>query len=354
MHECLLCKRDMKTSKDIFGNGCVRNIYSFLGMSMPKKVILREPTLYKNIMKTNNVHNINTYQKIWLTDRYLTQQYLYGIPYGNYSRLTNQINTEIQNIDKLKDKEKPKSSIDMSLKQAYDLYKKATKFTEGIEKLSKGNFTDEESVKLLISGFSFIFHMDKNKTQYEKNSFKAMQYTFWQTVIEVGRNYARFDISADFLQHSLEKEPTDLLIEEGKVIQKIINDNNFKENINNIINEYGKNNKEFIFDISNNEDFPMTFSESDLYFSLNNVSLYFKAKKENKKWNLDINLHDRYDYTEFKNIDKYYKDTKSISKSIFSSTLYNLAHYSVNFGVMKEYDIDIKFKMNDDFEVIDI
>lgn len=37
----------MKTSKDTFGNGCVRNIYSFLGMSMPRKVMLREQTLYK-------------------------------------------------------------------------------------------------------------------------------------------------------------------------------------------------------------------------------------------------------------------------------------------------------------------
>lgn len=354
MHECLLCKRDMKNSKDIFGNGCVRNIYSFLEMNMPKKIKLREATLCNNIMKRNNIRNINTYQKMWLTDRYLTQQYLNKVPYGNYNRLTNQINTEIQNINKLKNKEKPKSSKNMSLKQAYDLYKKSIKFTEGIENISKGNFTDEESIKLIISSFSFIFNMKKNSSQYEKNSFKAMQYAFWQSVIEIGGKYAEFDISADFLQHSLEKEPENLLIKEGKVIQKIINDNNFKENINNIIKEYGKSNEEFIFDIPNNKEFPMTFSESDLYFSLNNVSLYIKAKKENKRWYLEITLHDRYDYTEFKNIDKYYKDTKSIPKSIFSSTLYNLAHYSVKFGVMKEYDIDIKFKMNDDFEVIDI
>lgn len=28
MHECLLCKRDMKVSNDVFENGCVRNDYS--------------------------------------------------------------------------------------------------------------------------------------------------------------------------------------------------------------------------------------------------------------------------------------------------------------------------------------
>lgn len=132
MNECLLCKRDMKTSKDTFGNGCVKNIYSFLGMSMPKKVKLREQTLYKNIMKINNIHKINANQKIWLIDRYLTQQYLNKIPYGNYNKITNQINAEIQNINQIKNNEEPKSAKNMSLKQAYDLYKKATRFTEGM------------------------------------------------------------------------------------------------------------------------------------------------------------------------------------------------------------------------------
>lgn len=35
----------------------------------------------------------------------------------------------------------------MSLKQAYDLYKKVMKFQDGIDKISKGNFTDEDSIK---------------------------------------------------------------------------------------------------------------------------------------------------------------------------------------------------------------
>lgn len=354
MHECLLCKRDMKTSKDTFGNGCVKNIYSFLGMSMPKKVMLREPTLYKNIMKINNIHNINTYQKTWLTDRYLTRQYLHRIPYGNYSRLKNQIDTEIQNINQIENNEEPKSAKNMSLKQAYDLYKKATKFTEGIEKLKKGNFTDEESIKLLISGFSFIFNMRKNSNQYEKSSFKAMQYAFWQSVIEIGGKYAEFNISSDFLQHSLEKEPTDLLISKGKVVQAIAGDKNFKSNINNIIEEYGENCNEFIFDSNVDDRFPMSFVENDLYFAIHDIELKVEGKKQNEKWILDVKLHDRYDYSEFKKIDKYYKDTKSVPKSIFSSTLYNLAWFSIKAQVMKEYNIDIVFKIDNNFEVIDI
>lgn len=268
MHECLLCNRDMKISKDTFGNGCIKNIYSFLEMDMPKKVKVRETTLNNNVMKINNIHNINEYQKMWLTDRYLTGQYINRIPYGNYNKLKNQINTEIQDINQIKNNEEPKSSKDMSLKQAYDLYKKATKFTEGIEKLSEGNFTDEESIKVIISSCSFIFNMKKNSNQYEENSFKAMQYVFWQTVIEIGGKYAEFDISADFLQHSLEKEPTDLFFNKGKVVQAIIEDKNFKKNINNIIEKYGNDKNEFTFDSNIDNSLPMTFGESDLYFAI--------------------------------------------------------------------------------------
>ena len=63
MHECLLCKRDIKVSNDVFGNGCVRNIYSFLDLQMPRKVNLREETLYKSIMRINKVNSLNKNQK---------------------------------------------------------------------------------------------------------------------------------------------------------------------------------------------------------------------------------------------------------------------------------------------------
>ena len=47
-------------------------------------------------------------------------------------------------------------------------------------------------------------------------------------------------------------------------------------------------------------------------------------------------------------------NTKIISyTSKHDITKYNLAYYSIKFGVMKEYDIDIHFKITDKFEVID-
>lgn len=91
----------------------------------------------------------------------------------------------------------------------------------------------------------------------------------------------------------------------------------------------------------------------DLYYSLNKVDLYIDAIKKGEKWELDIKLNDIYDYSEVKKIDKYYRDTKSIPKSIFSSTIYNLAWFSMKSNVMKEYKIYIELKINSDFEVSD-
>lgn len=111
MHECLLCKRNMKVSNNTFGNGCIKNIYSLLDMKLPKKVKLREETLYKNVMQLTNTHSINKNQKLWLTDRYLTYQYLNRIQYGNYKEIKNQINYDIENIKQIKKDEKPKNLV---------------------------------------------------------------------------------------------------------------------------------------------------------------------------------------------------------------------------------------------------
>ena len=351
MYECLLCNRDMKVSNNTFGNGCIRNIYSFLDLKMPRKVKLREETLCKNVMRLTNIKNINKKQQIWLTDRYLTFQYLNKIPYGNLNSIKNQINNDIQNIKQVKTDKELKSTKSISLKQSYDLYKKVIRFQEGIDKISKGNFTDEDSIKTIITSISFIFNIGKNKKQYEKSAFKAMQYVFWQTVIEIGGKYANFPISAEFLQHSLEEKPEDLVITKGNIIQEIINDKAFKKNINNIVNKYGENCNEFVFDSLEDNSFPMNFNDNDLYFAIHSASLYVKGMIQNNKWNIEAKLHDRYDYSEPKTPDKYYNDTDNVAKSILSSTLYNLASFSVYCGVIKEYDIDIIIFL-EGFEVI--
>ena len=236
------------------------------------------------------------------------------------------------------------TSRKIKLKEAYDLYKKELKFERELDKL-KNNDYEEEKLKLLITSFSYIFNMHKNKNQYEKNSFKEMQYAFWQAVIEVGGRYAKFDISADFLQHSLKEQPEDLHIVDGKVINEIKNDNQFKEKIAQIIKKYGDGKNEFV---AEGDDVSISFDNKDLYFAIHSANLVVKGNKYNGKWELDILLDDIYDYSAPKGVLKYYSDTNSVPKSIFSSTLYNLANASMKLGVMKEYKIYINFKINED------
>ena len=76
MNVCMLCQRDMKKSKSQFGNGCINNIFKFLDMKKPARGKNKEQFLYKNIMNKTGISKINKEQKIWLTDRYLTYQYL--------------------------------------------------------------------------------------------------------------------------------------------------------------------------------------------------------------------------------------------------------------------------------------
>lgn len=351
MHECLLCKKDMKVSKGVFGNGCVKNIYSFLDLEMPKKVKLREETLYKNVMKLTNTKNITKDQKVWLTDRYLTSQYLSKIPYGNYDKLKTQIDYDIQNIDKLNKDEEPKSAKDISLNQSHNLYKKVTKFQNGIEELSKGNFSDEDSIKVLITSLSFIFNMAKNKKLYEKDTFKAMQYAFWQVVIEAGGRYFNYGLAAKLLQHSLEEKPKDYIITEEQILKSIKEDDNFKAKIKKILTNH-KDEKSFYIPEKGDS---LIFEDSDLYFAIHKANIEMKAEKsEDSIWNINIKLSDKFDFTDFKLPNEYYDDAKTIEQSMISSTLYNLAFISYKLGVIKEFKViaELSFKAKD-WEIIE-
>ena len=198
MHACLLCERDMKRSKTVFGNGCTNNLFKFLNIDKPNRCKDKEQLLYKNIMQRTNTFKLNSNQKIWLTDRYLTYQYLDKLKYGNSTKLKAQINEDISRVNQISRFEELTTSKRIKLKEAYDLYKKEQKFNTNMEKLNKVDITDDKNIKLILAGISFIFNMNKNINQYENNNFKAMQYAFWQTVIEVGGKYKNYEIAADF------------------------------------------------------------------------------------------------------------------------------------------------------------
>ncbi len=349
MHECLLCERDMKKAKTIFGSGCILGIYSLLKLDTPKNSKTREQYLYKTIMKRTNTKNLNSDQKVWLADRYLTYQYLDNLQYGDFSEIKSKLDTDIVNVSQVSNFSMLMTANKIKLKEAYDLYKKEQKFNQNINTLK--NSKDEDiTLKFLKSSFSYIFNISNNANQYVLSASSAMQYAFWQAVVEGGK-LKNYDVSAEFLQHSLKKNAGSILITDGVIVEKIKGSNEFKEKLKEIVEKYGKNSDEFYAKPKDklNEN-SVEFKNSDLYYAIHNADLEVTGKKKEQKWNLNIVLHDRYDYTDFKDIRKYYKDTEKVYKSIFSSILYNLAYVSVGLGVIKEYDIYIKFSI-DDYEV---
>ena len=342
MKECFLCSRDYKNVKEeMFGKGCLNQIYHFLNITKPKILKNKEEYLYNQIATKLNMEKLSLEQKQLLTDRYLTLEYLKNTTYGDFKEIENEINQDIINIRKYKLFDELKTTKKISLSEAYKIYKENNKFINKITELKQKKFIDEKDiVKFIIANFKIIFLTIKNKSQYQKNMFQEMQLAFWETVVVVGNDYFSYDLSAKLLQHSLEKNPQDMIIEDEEIIEKIKQDDNFKNKMNEIVNQYGKGCNSF--EITDDDKQGFTFDNSDLYFSIHGVQVNLKARKnERDKWILDILLHDRYDYTDFKDFLQYYKDANSVQKSIFSSTIYNLAYYSVMFNVIKEYEIKI-------------
>lgn len=63
MNECLLCKRDMKKAKTLFGVGCLKSVYDLLDLEIPEKTKNKELYLAKKIMKEMNIEKLNEQQK---------------------------------------------------------------------------------------------------------------------------------------------------------------------------------------------------------------------------------------------------------------------------------------------------
>lgn len=343
MKECLLCERDMKTAKTIFGNGCIKSIYKLLNLEMPKKVKDREQYLYKSIMKRNSVKNLNSNQKIWLTDRYLTYQYVDNLKYGEYTELKNKLKNDIANVAKIESFSEFETADKIKLKQAYTLYKKEEKFDNYISQVNYAQDTLKVGYKLLWEYSPINLVIRKRTNPFEISAIKSMQYALWQ-IIAIGGNVVGYDGSAKLLEHSLTDEPKNLVIKEGKIVEEIRNDVQFKEKIKKIVEKYGKDKDEF--NLVDGDDTNIQFDDSDLYFAIHGASIYVKGKKVNEKWNLSIKIIDKYDYTDFKEITDYISDANSVPKSMFSSFIYNLAYFSVKFGVIKEYFVYVEFDIN--------
>lgn len=167
MHECILCKRDMRKSKYQFGTGCIDNVFELIKIEEKPKRKEKEKILYKNIMERTNKLGLDKQQQIWLTDRYLTYEYLEKLPYGNFEELKRNIKKDIERVDKIKQFEQLKTAREMQLKQTYDLYKKERKFQENLNRLKEA--TTENVVKSIFSSTLYNLAATSMKMGVMKN-----------------------------------------------------------------------------------------------------------------------------------------------------------------------------------------
>lgn len=174
-------------------------------------------------------------------------------------------------------------TISFSLNDIYKLFNYSQKFEELLKKIKEINWetVDEEIAKKYIKSMSFIFDITKKTNPISYAVFYSMQYAFWQVVV-AGGILTNKKFSAKLLLNSLA--------------------------------------------------------------TLHDATMFVKANKDKEnKWNFEIEVIDTYDFTDFKEL-KEYADGKDIKSDIFSTLLNNLGVVSSEYGVIKIFDVKIKFK----------
>ena len=231
-----------------------------------------------------------------------------------------------------------------SLNDFYKIYNDYIDFKNLLnESMQSNNKNFDETI---LKGFSIIFDANKISIPLYYSIFYEMQYMFWETVV-IGGLLTNMKLSAYLMQISLtnsgeyEKEENILTIEDENITKILFEYDEFKEKINSLLTNNDVNIKDKL----------IRFSENDLLLSLHDATLNLKAtKKENYNWHIDIEIVDKYDFTDIKNLKDYVKSTDSLLMSLLSSTLNNFAAISSSYHVIKPFNFVIKIT-NDDYKI---
>ncbi len=329
MNRCSVCGRTISNKTAHFGLGCLKNMCGLIEMEIPKN-LKGENLLNAQITKITKKKLLNKKDKILLTNRYLTLQLLNKIPLNSYEPMRNEIIKDIKNIGKNK---KLVSNDTITLKQAYEAFRLYNKFKKIKERAEE---VDSEYIQnFLFENLLFAFSTYYRNKKYFGGVIANIQYYFWKAVILWKKE--EFPSGTEFINYSLQEKPEDRLIIEGKIIEDIIKDPKFIEKINQIIKE---NDNKKSFDITEG----LNYASTDLFLALNNTTINVIGNKENENWKLNIAITDRYDFTDFKEIDEYCDD--DVIKGLLGSTANNLAMVSIASGVMHEYNVTIKFDID--------
>lgn len=337
--KCIICNKSYEYGYDLFGRGCLNNLYDEFGISDPKYTSNKEKYLIDAIARMNSKYFLSREKKIALAKNYIALSYLNKIDLNFTKDEKNKLKENINNISPFKTLQ-GSSLPEYALNDFYKVYNDYIKFDEAVnqvesnENKEKNTSTDDNNLKT----FSLIFNINKIKSPLFYMAYYDMQYIFWETVVVGGYLFDK-PLSWYLLRLSLnnkgEYDKEHPLIIEDEYINKLLFSNSeFKKTIDDLLLK-GEINK---------GKYTVAFSEGDLLYAIHTCDLDLNfTKKENGNFTLNIEISDTYDFTEIKKM-------KSLGKSkttgFFSSTLNNFAVISSLYGVIKPFRFIIKIKID--------
>ena len=303
---CIICNRPYNYKYDLFGRNCLMKLYTQLNISNFRFFSNKEKHLCNVIAHRNFKFFLGKNKKYALTENYIALDYLKKMNLKAGEDIKVKLSENIKNISIFK-KYTEAMLPPYLLNDFYKIYNDYIDFENVLnENMQSDNKNFDETI---LKGFSIIFDASKISMPLYYAMFYEMQYIFWETVV-IGGLLANMKLFAYLMQISLtnsgeyEKEENILTIENENITKILFENKEFKEMINSLLTDNNVN----------IENKLISFSEEDLLLSLHNATLNLKAiKKENNNWNIDIEIIDKYDFTDIKNLKDYFSSTDSIT-----------------------------------------
>lgn len=335
MERCMLCGRKISDTRYNFGIGCLKK--TCLSMHIDDiKNLNGEAELNRKILFLCNKKRLPKAQSSMLTNRYLTLKILNEVPLEEYDKYKVLLQQDIDKIEKSTKVEELESFKQISLKQANEISKQYKKHENFFEKMMNGEYDVLQNLSFDIVRFSFSKYYS-NKP-YLNETTQRSQYFIWKS-LAMSFKAIGFTFSGRCLENSLKRSPKDIEIISGKVINDIKKDDNFKNKMNNILKEHENEAKFNVKEI-------IRFGDGDLLLALHDATLNVIGERQiDDSLNLQIEITDRYDFTDYKEINEIIGGDTSILERL-GNIANNIAMISTSCNVIREYNISIKFNMD--------
>ena len=342
MKRCALCGRKISNTQYNFGLSCLKRMCNNVGVDGVKN-LKGENELDKRVLVLCNKKSLLKSQRQLLTDRYLTLQLLNEVPIKGYDRYRKILRKDINAINR--NTTKVPSSDTITLKQASEINSIYKKNESVFQKVMNGEYDTIQKISFFIVNMAFSVYY--NKKSYLSDELQWLQYYVLKGAI-IFLRIKGYKYSAEFLEHSLQENPSDVFITNNGIVDIINGNDYFEKVINKIIQKYGEQTH---FDTGENNE-SLSFESGDLFSVIHNADIrVIGDKQSNNNWNLQITLSDVYDFTEFKTLREYIEEDDTFK--LLATIGNNLAILGTSCKVVHPYNVTIKFNL-EDWEVIDV